>query len=660
MNDSGLKIKISLATEELRKGIDNAKKQVNSFKEQVAKASKNVDDNFKAIGQGINGALKGVGVAVGAAAASLVALGASTTEYRNEQAKLVSAFESAGAGADTAKNTYNDLFRVLGDSGQAVEAANHLGKLTTEEKALSEWTNICQGVYAEFGDSLALEGLTEAVNHTAKLGEVQGTLADALEWSGVNVDTFNESLSACNTEAEREKLIRETLSGMYSESAANYEKNNAQLLAQNEAQARLQETTAKLGEKMQPVITAFTNFANDALAAVMPYISDLADKAVPKLQEVLEKAGESTGKIMGFITDNWDIIVTIAAIIGGITTAIGLYNVVAAIKAAMAAAEVTTVWGLVAAYTAQAAAMIVALAPYLLIVAAIAAVIAIIVLCVKHWDTIKEATAKAFEAIKNAVQVAIDFIIGLFQKIISWVLENWQGLLLFLVNPFAGAFKLIYDNCEGFRNFIDNLVKVIRDFFVVTLWENGIKKAFSSVGTFFKDVFQKGADGIKKAFSSIGSFFSGVWSNIKNIFSSVGSAIATGITGAVKGAVNKVLSFATNTINKFISAINAAIGIINAIPGVNIRKLSKLSVPQLAKGGIVDSATLAVIGERGKEAVVPLENNTEWLDMLEARLNKGSNQPIILQVDGKTFAQIAVSSINDLTTLTGSLPLKLA
>lgn len=658
MNDSGLKIKISLATEELRKGIDNAKKQVNSFKEQVAKASKDVDSKFQAIGQGITSAVKGVGVAVGAAAASLVALGASTAEYRNEQAKLVSAFESAGASAETAKSTYNDLYRVLGDSGQAVEAANHLGKLTTEEKALSEWTTICQGVYAEFGDSLALEGLTEAVNHTAKLGEVQGSLADALEWSGVNVDTFNESLAACNTEAEREKLIRETLSGMYTESAANYEKNNAQILAQNEAQARLQETTAKLGEKMQPVITAFTNFANDALAAVMPYISDLADAAIPKLQEVLGTAGETIGKVMSYIKDNWGMITTIAAIIGGITAAIGLYNIVAAIKAAMAAAEVTTVWGLVAAYTAQAAAMIVALAPYLLIVAAIAAVIAIIVLCVKHWDTIKEATAKAWEAICDAVQVAIDWVIGLFNKIIGFVKDNWQGLLLLLVNPFAGAFKLIYDNCEGFKNIVDNATQAIKQFFQ-NLWE-GIKNIFSKVGSWFSEKFQQAVDGVKRAFSTVTGFFSGIWSNIKSIFSSVGSAIANGITGAVKGAINKVLSFATNTINKFISAINAAIGIINAIPGVNIKKLSKLSVPQLAKGGVVDSATLAVIGERGKEAVVPLENNTEWLDMLEARLNKNSNQPIILQVDGKTFAQIAISSINDLTAQTGSLPLKLA
>jgi len=59
---------------------------------------------------------------------------------------------------------------VLGDSGQATEAAGHLAKLTTEEQALAEWTTICEGVYATFGDSLPIESLTEAANETAKTG----------------------------------------------------------------------------------------------------------------------------------------------------------------------------------------------------------------------------------------------------------------------------------------------------------------------------------------------------------------------------------------------------------------------------------------------------------------------------------------------------------
>ena len=96
---------------------------------------------------------------------------------------------------------------------------------------MSEWTTICEGVYATFGDSLPIEGLTEAANETAKTGTVTGSLADALNWAGISEDEFNEKLAACNNEAEREALIRSTLTGVYDEAAAGYEKNAAGILA---------------------------------------------------------------------------------------------------------------------------------------------------------------------------------------------------------------------------------------------------------------------------------------------------------------------------------------------------------------------------------------------------------------------------------------------
>ena len=155
----------------------------------------------------------------------------------------------------------------------------------------------------------------------------------------------------------------------------------------------------------------------------------------------------------------------------------------------------------------------------------------------------------------------------------------------------------------------------------------------------------------------------GIWNSIKNVFSKVGEVIGNAITNTVKKAINGVLSTAVSIINGFIKAINIAISVINAIPGVNINKLNELSVPKLARGGIIDSATLAVVGEQGKEAVVPLENNTEWLDELAKRLavaiGADNDRPIILQVDGKTFAKTAVSSINTLTRQQGRLSLNL-
>ena len=399
MNEQ-LKIIISAEISKLKKNVSDAKSSIKGFGDQVKKAKEDADGHIKAMGTSIGNSIK-TGVTVGATAlvglvSALVGVSEATAEYRNNQAKLITTFEAANGSAAVAKETYNDLYRVLGDNGQATEAAAHLAQLTTNEQELAQWTTACQGIYATFGESLPIEGLTEAANETAKVGQVTGSLADAINWAKVSneefgailsvnkeaqsaynkaiaegetrEDAFNAALAACNTEAEREQLIRESLTGVYDSAAAAYEKNNKATLDQNEAQAKLTDTLAKVGEAVAPVITAFTNFASDALAKVQPYISNLAETHGPKLQTALEKMAEVAGKVVSVVVDNWSTIAAIAGVIGGIATAIGLYNAVAAIKAAMAAAEVTTVWGLVAAYAAHAIAVAAALAPYLLIV----------------------------------------------------------------------------------------------------------------------------------------------------------------------------------------------------------------------------------------------------------------------------------------------------
>lgn len=634
-----LKVIISAEVSKLKQSVADAKKKIDEFTKDSEKGASKMDEAFKSLGTSLSTGFKAAATATAAVSAALVSLGATTAEYRAEQAKLITAFESAGSSAEVAKSTYNDLFRVLGDGGQATEAANHLAKLTTNQKDLSEWTNICQGVYATFGSSLPIESLTEAANETAKTGTLTGSLADALNWAGVSEDAFAESLAACNSEAEREALIRETLSGLYSDASAKYEENNAQVLAQNEAQAKLQETTAKLGEVMQPVITAFTSFANDALAAVSPYIEDLANNLIPVLKDGLEGAASLIEKALNFISQNWELLATIGGIISGIAIAIGLYNAVAAIKAAMDAAQVATLGALIAAYLAQAAAMIVAIAPYLLIVAAIAAVIAIIVLCVKHWDKIKEATKKAWDSICEAVKVAIDWVINLFKKIFDWIKENWQGLLLLIINPFAGAFKLVYDNCETFRNAINKFIEKIKS--IVAIGFNFVKTKIITP--------------IKNAFASVKETFSNIYNTIVE---------------KIEAAKNKV----SEIIEKIKGFFKFEWSLPKLkLPSVSIKgkfSLSPLEVPKFSinwnkLGGIFDKPTLfnyggslQGIGEDGAEAVVPLEKNTEWLDRIAERLN-GNGAPIILQVDGKTFAEISVNSINQLTKQRGSLPLRL-
>lgn len=650
MNEQ-LKVIISAEVANFKQGVQRAKSEITEFKVKVKEASKEVDDKFKAMGTGIANGAKTMAVGVAAAGTALLALGASTEEYRAEQAKLATAFEAAGGSAEDAKSTYNDLYRVLGDGGQATEAAAHLAKLTTEEKALSEWTNICQGVYATFGDSLPIEGLTEAANETAKVGTVTGGLADALNWAGVSEDAFNESLAACNTEAEREALIRETLSGLYSDAASKYEQNNAQVLAQNEAQAKLQETMATLGEAVAPVVTAFTQFANEALAAVMPYIQQLADQYMPVLSELLSGLAESLAVAFEWVVQHSTLLGTMAAIIGGIVTAIGLYNAVAAVKAAMAAAEVTTVWGLVAAYAAQAAAMIVAIAPYVLIVAAIAAVIAIIVLCVKHWDEIKAAVATAWKWIKDKTKEAVDAVVDWFNKL--------KEKLSTHINAISQNISTIFSNIK------ETIVAYIRmaSEIVLSIFDgikNGIQNRIETV----KNVIQN----IVKLIKAI---FTGDFGAAKDA--------VLGIFDSIKNGIKNSLENAKNTVKNVIDSIKKFFNFTWSLPKLKLPKisitgkfsLSPLSVPKFSiswnkLGGVFDKPTLfnyggslQGIGEDGAEAVVPLERNTEWLTKLAGMLNErmGGNRPIVLQVDGKTFAEISVESINQLTRQRGSLPL---
>lgn len=654
MNEE-LKIIISAEIDKLKKGVESAQKQVKGFKDQVKKASENVDKTFEKMGAGITNALKTVGTALAGAGAALVALGASTAEYRASQAKLVTAFETAGSTASQAKDTYNDLYRVLGDGDVAVEAAGHLAKLTTEEKALNEWTTICQGVYATFGDSLPIEGLTEAANETAKVGTLTGSLADALNWAGVNEEEFQAKLDACNTESEREALIRETLNGLYTEAAENYEKNNSQVLEQNEANAKLQETTAALGEAIAPVITAFTNFANDALAAVLPYIQELADQYLPLLKNLLTEVSDALAIAFDWISQNKEVLAIMAGIITGIATAIGLYNAVAAVKAAMDALQVTTLWGLVSALTAQAAATIAALAPYIAIVAAIAAVIAIIVLCVKNWDKIKAKVKEVAENIKQKVLEMKDKVVQWFTELKQKITDKVEELKSAAKEKFNQIKTDITDKVRGAKD------KAVETF---TNMKNSVKEKIDSIKQSVSNTFSN----IK---NDIANKISLAKTTVVNKFAEIKSSIKSKIDGAkdaVKSAIDKIKGFFD--FDWELPKIKLPHFSISGSFSLNPPSIPTFGVQWYQHGGVFDKPTLfpygdgsiGGLGENGAEAIVPLEKNTKWLDKMADRVaaRVGGNTPVVLNVDGKVFAQTTIDTLNAYTRQTGSLPLKLA
>ena len=242
-------------------------------------------------------AAKGIGLVTTTAAAAggaLLALEASTEEYRIAQGKLNTAFESAGYSAETAKGVYTDFYKILGDTDTATEASQLLAKLSLNAEDMSTWTDIAAGVWGTFGDSLPIEGLIESANETAKVGQVTGVLADSLNWAGISEDEFNAKLAECGTEAERNQLIMDTLSGTYDEASDVFYRNNEAIVQSRENQAKLQEITGKLGG-------AISEVKNRVVGEFLPSISQMADALIGMVTGVEGSQEAFTLAIQGFL-----------------------------------------------------------------------------------------------------------------------------------------------------------------------------------------------------------------------------------------------------------------------------------------------------------------------------------------------------------------------
>ena len=216
------------------------------------------------ISSGIQAALNGI-KELGSA---IWNLDEATEEYRAAQGKLTTAFEAAGYSGEAAQKSYTEFYKILGDTDTAAEASQLLAQLAENEQDITKWTNIAAGVCGTFGDALPIEGLIESANETAKVGQVTGSLADALNWVGISEDEFNEKLAACSGESERNRLIMETLSGTYDEASQAFYRNNEALVASREGQARMDETLAGLGETI-------SNVKNNLQAEFLPAIADV-------------------------------------------------------------------------------------------------------------------------------------------------------------------------------------------------------------------------------------------------------------------------------------------------------------------------------------------------------------------------------------------------
>ncbi len=293
--------------------------------------------------------LKVMAAAATAAVAALTAAAEATRDYRTNMGKLNVAFTDNGHSVEDASTAYRELVGVIGESDRSVETANHLAKLTDNAEDLSDWYGtILPGVFATFGDSLPLEGLTEAANETAKVAKITGPLADAINWAttesgawtealGGNVaaleafqaamaegesaeDAFNAALETCSSEQERQALITKSLTKLYGSAAKSYKTTNAEIIRANKANDAWTASLARTGAQMEPIITDVKEMGTELLRS--------AEKPVQRLTKYIRGTVlPALQRVCTYVLNNGPKLIGVAS---GLTTAMVAYKIGAA------------------------------------------------------------------------------------------------------------------------------------------------------------------------------------------------------------------------------------------------------------------------------------------------------------------------------------------
>lgn len=288
---------------------------------------------------------KGLVGGVAAVGAALVGTVEATEEYREEMNKLHVSYSTAQLDAEAADAAYRTLFRNIGEADQSVEAAQQIALLANNTEDVVSWARLAPGVVARFGDALQPETFFESANETLNLSEATGAFVQLLEGAGVYsveeyekklasltdkeerlayqqmgpgaiaVDQFNTKLQSLTTTEEKQAYMLEVTESLLGDAAREYETMNTTIMESRDADLKLTEATAKLGEAFSPVVTGAKNVAAEFLEGLVPavgntitWFGDMVDSFKEKAPEMTEAAVNATDEYLvsqGLVADGF-------------------------------------------------------------------------------------------------------------------------------------------------------------------------------------------------------------------------------------------------------------------------------------------------------------------------------------------------------------------
>ena len=423
------------------------------------------------------------------AASSLYGLAAETQEFRQDMATLETAYNNVGFSAEVAGDTAKSLYKIIGEDDQSIEAANNIARMAKSQQDLDNWVKITAGTMGVYQDALPVENLAEAAGETAKVGTVTGALADALNWSSEAAemfagymsddvttaeDAFNVALSECNTEAERQALITETLTKLYGDAADKYNETTASIQEARSATWDYNNAAAAMGERIEPVTTS----VREGFAKILNKVLELTDgvdfvgfsDTVSAAFDKAASALDGVSSAIGWVKDNANILIPIVAGLTGAfvaykiaTIQVGEQNLITAASEGIKATAMGIANGTITAATiatgALKAAMAALTSPVFLVVAAVGALIAIGVALWQNWDTVKVKASELWAAVVNIFSGIGSAISGAFTAAMNAAgsFFGWIGEKLAWLNEKIESIPVIGSLYSGAKDAIGGL-----------------------------------------------------------------------------------------------------------------------------------------------------------------------------------------------------------
>lgn len=375
--------------------LNKTKSEIEKFKESfnLQEAAQQVSDFASGMVENIKGAVE------------------ESKEYLKIMGSLEVSSSHLNYTTDETKQTYKQLIGVLGDTQSAATTTANLQAIGLEQSQLTQITKGTIGAWAQYGDSIPIDGLAESINETIKTGTVTGNLADMLNWAGTSEDEFNEKLEQCSNNSERAQLVLDEMANQgLMKSADAWNENNKALVDSNKAQDDYNEAMAEFSKAVMPVFTEFTK----ALTTIVQIFSELP-----------EPAQQMIAVLIGVIA----VLTTIAPLILAVGTACG--------------------WS-----AGGVGALVTSAAPVIAIIVAIIAAIMAIIYVIQNWDEVLNFLTETWESVCNKVSELWEG----FKK--SWT-DGFNNVKQKIDDFFQNLGENFANGLNNFQNWISNMLSAI-------------------------------------------------------------------------------------------------------------------------------------------------------------------------------------------------------